>query len=289
MVFPVKTDFISFLANLVSCLQPFARANFVSLHFESNIDKIEITYHPETVLPDLTQLLCRIITFTPQGYEVTLSVMVQDSFIHLQVVNSGSELNQIPGIVGGLKLQVKAQARNITGTQFNLTIPVDEETTEVQHPDTFSFFGQKEYIIPPFFKKLKGSLHTHFSNIQNLEKAANARSEQDGIFLKKVNAVIIAHLSLEHFDMNTLSRSMAMSRSQLYRRLIPLTRLSPANYIKFVRLQKAKELLNETDATIGEIAFQTGFMNASHFTRAFRVQFGLNPSDLRRNQKINTS
>jgi transcriptional regulator GlxA family with amidase domain len=52
-----------------------------------------------------------------------------------------------------------------------------------------------------------------------------------------------------------------------------------------VRLQKAREMLDKSDLTVGEVAFRTGFVNQSHFTRAFREQFGFNPSDLRRNQK----
>lgn len=136
-------------------------------------------------------------------------------------------------------------------------------------------------IAPPFFKKLKDHLSTHFSHTRNLEKVVDANSKRQGLFLREVDAAIIANLSQEKFDTKALGRAVALSRSQLYRRLKPLVQQSPAHYIQMVRLQKAKSLLEQTDLLIGEIAYQTGFASQSHFTRTFRRHFGYNPSELR--------
>jgi AraC-like DNA-binding protein len=280
MIYSVKTDFIPLLQNLVASLQPFADANFVQLRFKTCLEKIQITYHPESILPALTQLLCRVITFTPQGGEVTLEVEVPEENVIVRVVNSGAQLDHLEEITTGINQAVTARKHVENGSVFELDLGAKESRVNRQKPEDLPSIP-KPYFLPPFFKKLRESLQAHFTNLQNLEKAADARSEQDGIFLKKVNAAILAHLDQEHFDLSVLSKCMSLSRSQLYRRLKPLIRQPPAHYIKFVRLQKAKELIDNLEFTIGEIAFKTGFANQSHFTRAFKGQFGFNPSDAR--------
>ena len=80
-----------------------------------------------------------------------------------------------------------------------------------------------------------------------------------------------------------------MSRTQLFRRLKPLIRQAPAHYIKTMRLQKAKELLETTDLTVSEVAFKTGFRTASHFTKVFLQQYDVLPSLFRRGSKPATN
>lgn len=132
-----------------------------------------------------------------------------------------------------------------------------------------------------FHDKLNQRLCAHF---EKGERANSSPSDATDKFLSQINSIIQNRLDDERFDMLALSRDMLLSRSQLYRRLKPLIRQSPAQYIKFVRLQKAKELLEQTDISIGEAAFRTGFVSQSHFTRAFQQQFGINPSEYRRNR-----
>ncbi|NJN42917.1 MAG: helix-turn-helix transcriptional regulator [Flammeovirgaceae bacterium] len=69
-----------------------------------------------------------------------------------------------------------------------------------------------------------------------------------------------------------------MSRTQLFRRLKPIIRQSPGSYIRTLKLQKAKELFETTDLRISEVAYQTGFETASHFTKVFTKQYGVKPS-----------
>jgi transcriptional regulator GlxA family with amidase domain len=88
----------------------------------------------------------------------------------------------------------------------------------------------------------------------------------------------LQHLHQEGFDATALSREMAMSRAQLFRKLKPIISQPPASYIKAIRLQKAKELLETSDLTVSEVAYKTGFKTPSHFTKVFTEKFGLRPS-----------
>lgn len=105
--------------------------------------------------------------------------------------------------------------------------------------------------------------------------------EDDGVFLEKVNNLIHLHLDKEHFDVPALHQALGISRNQLYRRLKPLVKMPPKQYILFVRLTKAREYLETRDWTIGEVAFRLGFLDESHFIRVFKKHFGCTPRQAR--------
>ena len=73
-----------------------------------------------------------------------------------------------------------------------------------------------------------------------------------------------------------------MSRTQLHRKLKALTGQPTASYIRSYRLEKALNLLEQTNLPVGDIAFQVGYKDFSHFTRNFSKEFGFNPSETRK-------
>ncbi|HEY0680666.1 MAG TPA: nickel-binding protein [Chitinophagaceae bacterium] len=79
------------------------------------------------------------------------------------------------------------------------------------------------------------------------------------------------------FDMDEYCQSMAMSKSQLYRKTISLTGLSPNLLLKEFRLEKAKELLKKKRDNIAQITFDAGFTSPSYFTKCFKKKYGLLP------------
>ena len=70
-----------------------------------------------------------------------------------------------------------------------------------------------------------------------------------------------------------------MSHSQLHRKLTALTGYSPNKFIRFIRLSKAKEKIIQTEETIGNIAFDTGFRDPVYFARVFKKEFGMTPTE----------
>jgi transcriptional regulator GlxA family with amidase domain len=80
---------------------------------------------------------------------------------------------------------------------------------------------------------------------------------------------------------NLYVKRCVLSRTQLFRRIKSLIKQAPAHYIKTIRLQRAKELLEATDCTVSEIAFKTGFQTISHLTKVFKKQYGTAPSVFR--------
>ena len=72
---------------------------------------------------------------------------------------------------------------------------------------------------------------------------------------------------------------MAISRSNLQRKLKGLTGMPPNDYIRLIRLKTAGELLREGEYRINEVCYIVGFNNPSYFARCFQKQFGILPKD----------
>jgi AraC-like DNA-binding protein len=79
------------------------------------------------------------------------------------------------------------------------------------------------------------------------------------------------------FDVPDYCQAMAMSKSQLYRKTISLTGLSPNILLKDFRLEKARELLKKQRYNIAQITFESGFTSPSYFTKCFKKKYGLLP------------
>ena len=76
-----------------------------------------------------------------------------------------------------------------------------------------------------------------------------------------------------------LSVQISMSKTQLYRKIKALTGLTPHGLIKYLRLKKAANELKESEKTVSEIFYETGFNNRSYFYRSFKEAFGVPPGD----------
>lgn len=79
------------------------------------------------------------------------------------------------------------------------------------------------------------------------------------------------------FDIDDYCKAMAMSNSQLYRKTIALTGLSPNLLLKEFRLEKAKQLMKKQHYNIAQITFDSGFTSPSYFTKCFKKKYGLLP------------
>ncbi|PHN01609.1 alpha/beta fold hydrolase [Flavilitoribacter nigricans] len=103
-------------------------------------------------------------------------------------------------------------------------------------------------------------------------------------FLENVLQSIDNHLSNEAFSVEMLCRDIGMSERQLQRKLKAISNKSPIQLISSVRLHRAKELLLAGEATVAEIAFETGFTSPSYFSKCFKKEFGISPSTVSQKQ-----
>ncbi|GEO11449.1 hypothetical protein SAE01_39450 [Segetibacter aerophilus] len=198
----------------------------------------------------------------------------QASF-HINVRNTGVCLSKIKAITNGLMPAVDVSVPSPNETVFTLQIPLTSAKEEAVQDPPMKVDGQP---VPVFFEEVRKRLQRYFSRTNNHLENVQSLEPRKAAFLTRINECILQHLHQEDFDATALSNEMAMSRAQLFRRLKPIISQPPASYIKAIRLQKAKELLETSDLSVSEVAYKTGFKTPSHFTKVFNEKFGIRPS-----------
>ncbi len=107
-------------------------------------------------------------------------------------------------------------------------------------------------------------------------------------FLQQVISAIEEHLDDESFGVAELADKVNMSRSNLLRRVKASAGISVSALIRQVRLQQAKDLLQDNSLTVSEVAFKVGFSSTSYFIRCYREAYGYTPGEEGK-QQVETS
>jgi TolB-like protein/AraC-like DNA-binding protein/Tfp pilus assembly protein PilF len=104
----------------------------------------------------------------------------------------------------------------------------------------------------------------------------------DQQFLRNLRDIVEANLSREDFDVEELARKAHMSRSAIHRRLRKLGKQNASYLIREIRLQKAREMLQEGSVTASEVAYRVGFGSPAYFSKCFHEYYGYPPGEERK-------
>ncbi|WP_299762288.1 two-component regulator propeller domain-containing protein [uncultured Dokdonia sp.] len=101
----------------------------------------------------------------------------------------------------------------------------------------------------------------------------------DDKFLKRVLYLIQENIQDPNLNVENLASQLRLSRSQLYRKIKVLTDLSANEFLRKIRLEKAKELLQSSNNyNVSEVTYKVGFSSPSYFTKCFKKEFGYLPT-----------
>ena len=90
----------------------------------------------------------------------------------------------------------------------------------------------------------------------------------------------------ERINLNQLCREGGVSRTACTKLFLKYVNVTPIDYVRHYRIAKSIELLQSTDKTITEIAYETGFSGTSFYAKMFRKITGITPRQLRKGEKI---
>ena len=124
-------------------------------------------------------------------------------------------------------------------------------------------------------------LQARYSAIDQLEPTTDKAVLQEDAFVLKLRQIIQEHMGNENFGVPQLCREAAMSRTQLHNKLKSLTSRSTSQFIRDVRMNKAVDLLRNSQLNISEIALEVGIGNLSYFSRIFSNETGHSPNRYR--------
>lgn len=112
--------------------------------------------------------------------------------------------------------------------------------------------------------------------VATLQPAVESENEK---LLLKITRFIEENIDDDKLSVEQLAKHLFISRATLYNKVVDLTGETPVEFIRSVRLNKAAELLANSDLRMSEIAYTVGFLTPNYFARAFKTKFNMSPSE----------
>ncbi|WP_184542267.1 hybrid sensor histidine kinase/response regulator transcription factor [Mucilaginibacter sp. FT3.2] len=208
--------------------------------------------------------------------DVIISDIVMDGISGLElcrIVKEDSTINHIPVILltGDATPDIMVKSIEEGAIDF-IRKPFDKELLSAR---VKSVLRSKTELQKYFYKEVTKKNTTH--NI----------SQEHKDFLNNCIAIIEHYFTDNVFDVYVLAKEMGISYPTLFKRIKTITGQSINNFIRFVRLRKAAELLIHTNCNVNEAAFQVGFSDTKYFREQFNKQFGVNPSEFIKKHRAN--
>lgn len=206
-------------------------------------------------------------------------------FHHPHLVVSDISMPEMDGI--GLVKKLKSDKRTSHIPVILLTAITGQEQ-QIRGLET----GANDYITKPFnfevlnakiknLLELKSTMQSTYSKQIKVTTPEVTIESPDEKLLTAIVCYLEKHLSDPQLSVEKLSKHIGMSRSTLYTKLLEITGKTPVEYIRSFRLDKAAALLEKSNMTISEIAYQTGFTTPNYFSKTFKSKFNMLPSEFK--------
>lgn len=149
--------------------------------------------------------------------------------------------------------------------------------------------GADAYMTKPFkWEILTARIHNLLAQRrqQQNEFKQNAEAEAKDVtispadeeFLNKALRFVEKNMDNSEYSVDELSDDMAMSRATLFRKMRSVIGMSPTDFIRNTRLKRAAQLITEGRLSVAEIAYSVGYSSPGHFTKSFKKEFGVLPT-----------
>ena len=100
-------------------------------------------------------------------------------------------------------------------------------------------------------------------------------------FIARFMKVLEEKMSDSDLSVENIGSDLGLSRVQLYRKVKALTGFSPVELLRKSRLARGRQLLETTDKTISEVAYEVGFTAPSYFAKCFKDEYGQSPTEMK--------
>ena len=209
-----------------------------------------------------------------KGYELALQKLpdliitdvimpVMDGLELCKSIKGNLKTSHIPLLMLSAKAMVKDRLEGIdSGADIYLSKPFD---LDILKSSLAQLISSRQIMFTKFY-----------TGISNHGK--DKTTTLDNEFIQKTLSFINENISDSKLSVELLSSKVFLSRSQLYRKIKTLTGVSVNEFIRNVRLEKARGLIEEGNDNINEISFKVGFTSPSYFTKCYKSKYGHLPT-----------
>ncbi len=211
-----------------------------------------------------------------EGLEIALKVIPNIILTDVVMpVMDGIELCQ--------KVKTKTATSHIPVLMITAKSSQESELQGLQH-------GADDYIRKPFdiellqlklnnIIKQRDDLRKRFNREINLQPKEVTVTSADELFLQQAIEIVEKHMMNSDLNVEMMVKEMGYSRTNLFLKFKEITGLSSSEFIRNIRLKRAIQLFDKSDLSVKEIMYKTGFNTASYFSKCFKKQFRVVPSE----------
>ncbi len=204
-------------------------------------------------IPDL--IITDVMMPLVDGYELCEKIKSNLKTSHiplLMLTAKGMEVDRIKGIDAGADVYLKKP--------FNM---------RVLRSHTKQLITSRQLLFTKYFTGIQQ---------KELPKQTTSLDKQ---FITKVLDYIHKNMEDPKLNVENLAEELLLSRSKLYRKIKALTGDTANEFLRKIRLEKAKTMIETSEDTISEICYKVGFSSPSYFTKCFKKHFGILPTEIR--------
>lgn len=234
--------------------------------------------------------------------DVTMPVMDGLSMIH--EIKQDTTLNNIPVMILSAKASVEDQQRGfdegvdayitkpfstpyllgrieaILTQRRNIQMDVIRKLKETGDKDAIAALRIQPAAAPlPALNQAETSAENEAVN-PNSELAFMAAQIQDRTMMR-IFRFVVENAGNPELKIDDISNEIGMSRSVLYNKVKATTGMTPVDFVRHIRIKKACEMLRKTDDTLSSIAFAVGFTDPKYFSKVFKKETGIVPTEYR--------
>lgn len=156
----------------------------------------------------------------------------------------------------------------------------DAQTSEKVAEEVLPVEEEKEIIAEAPIQSETGEEYTKEAEEEAAAESTEL-SKEDERFRRKLERIVNARMRNPNLNIDVIASQFGMGRTNFYRKVRELMGMSPNDYLRKCRMERAAELLQTTDQNIGEICGMVGIPDAQYFSRVFKSYFGVPPSSYR--------
>ena len=238
-------------------------------------DDTEVAHYLKVLLSPTYRVICRFNAedafkaVSEEEPDLVLSDVVMpgtDGYTLCRKIKEDLQLCHTPVILVTAKANMEDQVEGLnTGADAYVTKPFDHTYLQA--------------LIQSQLKNREKVRALLGRNTQTDAIANDVLSPQDNAFMTELYSLMENELSNPELDISHMTELLKISRTKFYYKVKGLTGENPSSFFKTYKLNRAAELIKEGKYSISEIADMTGFSTHSYFSKAFKKQFGIAPSE----------
>ena len=217
--------------------------------------------------------------------DVTMPVMDGITMIHY--IKQDANIAHIPIIILSAKASVEDHLKGFEeGIDGYLTKPFSATYLKGRIE---SVINHRKALQNEMLRQIQQTEELHLDGTPKEEGKEETSSlpkitTQDATIVKMMK-FITDNISDPDMKIDNIAQAMGMSRSVLYGKIKNAVGMTPIDFVRHIRIMKAVELLQTTHETLSSIAFEVGFSDPKYFSKVFKKEMGVIPSDYREKQK----